>query len=57
MQTYAFTLNQSNFNDQVLSNGRPWLVEFYSPTCMHCQELAPIIQQVASNFGNVLSVG
>ena len=57
MQSYTFALNSDNFNSQVMTSSRPWLVEFYSPTCMHCRELVPVLQQVAYNVGNFASVG
>ena len=40
----------SNFDDVVLKSGKPALVEFFAPWCGHCKTLAPIYEELATNF-------
>jgi thiol-disulfide isomerase/thioredoxin len=42
-------LDDSAFRSTV-GHGRPVLVEFYLPTCPHCQRLAPAYEQAASSL-------
>ncbi|KAL9062839.1 MAG: hypothetical protein Q9161_009730 [Pseudevernia consocians] len=39
-----------NFDDVVLKSGKPALVEFFAPWCGHCKKLAPIYEELATNF-------
>ncbi|TAQ90273.1 hypothetical protein B7494_g1446 [Chlorociboria aeruginascens] len=39
----------SNF-DKIAISGKPALVEFFAPWCGHCKNLAPIYEQLASDF-------
>jgi len=41
------TLSHDDFRERVLEGDGPIVVEFMSPTCSHCQALAPVLQQVA----------
>ena len=40
----------NNFDDIVLKSGKPALVEFFAPWCGHCKKLAPIYEELATNF-------
>ncbi|EMC98075.1 hypothetical protein BAUCODRAFT_412282 [Baudoinia panamericana UAMH 10762] len=40
----------SNFDDVVLKSGKPALVEFFAPWCGHCKNLAPVYEELATNF-------
>lgn len=39
-----------NFDQVVLKSGKPALVEFFAPWCGHCKTLAPIYEELATNF-------
>ena len=40
----------TNFDDVVLSSGKPALVEFFAPWCGHCKNLAPVYEELAEKF-------
>jgi protein disulfide-isomerase A6 len=39
-----------NFDKIVLQSGKPALVEFFAPWCGHCKNLAPVYEELATNF-------
>ena len=42
-------LTTRNFGDHV-GDGNIWLVEFYSPNCIHCTQFAPTFDEIASTY-------
>ena len=46
-------LSESNF-DEIVSGGKPVLVEFSAPWCATCQSMRPIFDDMAVNHGQVL---
>lgn len=52
----AMEVNESNFNDEVLLSDTPVLVDFWATWCAPCRQMAPIIDQLAAEFGDKLKV-
>ncbi len=50
-------LTDQNFEEEVLRNGKPVLVDFWSPTCSPCLILGPIIEEIAKEFEGKAKVG
>ena len=55
--TSLLTFNATNFEAEVLKSERPVLVDFWAEWCAPCHAVAPIIEKLANEHGNVLSVG
>jgi len=47
------TVVGDNFDDIVLDGSKDVLIEFYSPWCSHCEELAPIYEAVGKRLASV----
>jgi thioredoxin 1 len=43
-------LNDNNFEQEIVSNDLPALVDFWGPMCGPCKALEPIIEQLASSY-------
>lgn len=50
-------LSSENFSSQVLESTKPVLVDFWAPWCGPCQTMSPIINELASEAGEKISVG
>ena len=51
------TLNDSNFEQEVLKSDRPVLVDFWATWCGPCRMLAPLISQLAEKYSDFIKVG
>jgi thioredoxin 1 len=50
-------ITQDNFQKTVLENDMPFLVEFHAEWCNLCDLVAPVVDQIAKERCNTLSVG
>ncbi len=54
---HVVELNYENFEDEVLGNDQPVLVEFWSEGSYSCRELSDIIDDVATAYAGKVTVG
>jgi thioredoxin 1 len=50
-------LKAGNFQREVIDSTVPVLVDFYSPSCIPCQRLAPLIDELATEARGRFRVG
>lgn len=50
-------LTDANFRQEVLEAGSPVLVDFWAPWCAPCRMVAPVIDQIASEYRGRVKVG
>jgi thioredoxin len=48
--------NEQSFREQTAGE-RPVLVEFSAPWCVYCRRIAPVLERVAQEYADTLSVG
>ena len=51
------TFADGNWQSQVLESAQPVLVDFWAEWCVPCKALVPVMEAVASHYGNRLKVG
>ncbi len=55
--TDVITLNESNFDEEVLASEVPVIVDYWAPWCGPCRLLSPVIEQIAEQRAATIRVG
>ena len=50
------SVNDENFKSEILESDLPVLLDVWTPTCVHCHKLVPIVMDLAKKYEGQLKV-
>jgi thioredoxin 1 len=51
------TITDNNFEQEVLKSDKPVLIDFWAAWCGPCRMVAPIVEEIASDYKDKVKVG
>ena len=52
----VLSLNEKNFEEEVLKSEKPVLVDFWASWCGRCRMMSPVIDEIAEEMGETVKV-
>lgn len=52
----VISVNEQNFEDEVINHQDTVLVDFYTPTCPPCKMMVPVLDQLAEELSGTVKV-